>query len=129
MSLYQNKYRNESARLHGYDYSLEGAYFITICTKNRNHYFGKIFNGEMILNDIGIITEEIWFEIRIHYPSAILGAFVIMPNHIHGIIIIDYSVKNRLRLPMRRDMSGPYRIRQSGIKIPFQIWSVHSNRP
>lgn len=94
MSLYQNKYRNESARLHGYDYSSEGAYFVTICTKNRNHYFGEIFNGEMILNDIGIITEEIWFEIRIHYPSAILGAFVIMPNHIHGIIVIDYSVKN-----------------------------------
>lgn len=92
MSLFQNKYRNESARLQGYEYSSEGSYFITICTKNRNHYFGEILDGEMILNDIGIIANELWFEIINHYPFARLGAFAIMPNHIHGIIIIDYSI-------------------------------------
>jgi len=92
MTLFQNKYRNESARLKGYDYASEGAYFITICTKYRNHYFGEIIDGEMMVNEIGKIANLLWGEIIKHYTSARLGAFVVMPNHIHGIIIIDYSI-------------------------------------
>jgi REP element-mobilizing transposase RayT len=57
---FQNKYRIKSNRLQNYDYSSSGAYFITICTKNREHFFGKIINGKMVLNDLGKIVKSEW---------------------------------------------------------------------
>lgn len=89
MTLFQNKYRIETARLQTWDYSSDGSYFITICTKGRKHLFGKIINGKMQLNKHGQIVEQCWFNLIHHYPNLILDAFVIMPNHIHGIMIID----------------------------------------
>ncbi len=86
---YQNKYRIPSARLPHWDYRNAGAYFITICTTNRNHYFGEVQNGKMILSQIGIIANILWYEIKNHYNNMELGEFVIMPNHIHGIIILN----------------------------------------
>ena len=86
---YKNKYRIKSTRLQNWDYGWNGAYFITICTKNRVHYFGKIENGKMILTDIGKFAQKYWYEIPQHFPFVKLDAFVVMPNHIHGIIIID----------------------------------------
>lgn len=86
---FQNKYRIPSARLQGYDYGQNGAYFITICTQNRVHFFGKIVNNEMQLNEIGQLAEKFWLEIPNHFPFVGLGNFVIMPNHVHGILIID----------------------------------------
>ncbi len=85
---FKNKYRIPSARLKGYDYSQNGAYFITICAKNMEHYFGGITGGEMVLSDAGIIAEKYWNEIPAHFPFAQLDAFAIMPNHIHGILLI-----------------------------------------
>ncbi|MEJ5351784.1 MAG: transposase [Melioribacteraceae bacterium] len=72
-----------------YDYSQPGAYFITICTHNRECLFGKINDGKMFLNDIGEIAKQCWFEIPNHFPNVSLDEFVIMPNHIHGIIILN----------------------------------------
>jgi putative transposase len=66
-----------------------GAYFITICTKNMHSYFGAITNGEMKLNPIGKIAHQYWLEIFNEFPNTIIDTFVIMPNHMHGIIIID----------------------------------------
>jgi len=86
--LFQNKYRVESTRLKNWDYSSSGVYFITINTKNSKHYFGKIKNGIMIKNKLGEITEKYWKEIPKHYKNTILDEYIIMPNHIHGIIII-----------------------------------------
>jgi len=86
---YQNKYRIESARLQNWDYRREGAYFITICTKNRKHYFGKIKNGKMEFSNIGIIADILWSEIINHNDNIELGEFVVMPNHIHGILILN----------------------------------------
>lgn len=86
---YQNKYHIKSARLEGYDYRNEGLYFVTICTKNKHHYFGKIENGNPFLNDIGLIAEKYWADIRQHFNHVSLDAFVLMPNHIHGIVCID----------------------------------------
>ena len=86
---YKNKYRIPSARLQNWDYGWNGAYFITICTHNREHYFGKIINNKMELSEIGILAEKYWYEIPQHFPFVKLGEFVVMPNHIHGIIIID----------------------------------------
>src|SRR4029079_11026254 len=86
------KYRIPSARLQSWDYRSNGAYFITICTKNREHYFGEILDGEMQLNEPGNLAEKYWIEIPDHFPFIELGNFVVMPNHVHGILIIDKSV-------------------------------------
>jgi REP element-mobilizing transposase RayT len=88
MTLFKNKYRIESARLQEYDYSSPGAYFITICTKNRECFFGEIADAQMILNNFGKIVLDCWHDLPNHYANIMLNALVIMPNHIHGIIII-----------------------------------------
>jgi len=87
--LYKNKFRIPSIRLQNYDYSGDGYYFVTICTKNREHFFGNVVNKEMVLNGLGQIAVQYWLEIPKHFPNVILDEFVIMPNHIHGIIIIE----------------------------------------
>ncbi|MFN0290674.1 transposase [Pedobacter helvus] len=86
---FQNKYRIPSARAAWWDYGLNATYFITICTKDRKHYFGKVVSGEMILSPFGKFAQQCWNEIPLHFPFVILDEFVVMPNHIHGIIIID----------------------------------------
>ncbi|MFA6659144.1 MAG: transposase [Victivallaceae bacterium] len=89
MTLYKNKYRIESARLKGWDYSSPGHYFITICTKNRKCLFGEIKNGKMLPNQYGEILENCWNDLPNHYPNLKLDQFAVMPNHVHGIIIIE----------------------------------------
>ena len=86
---FQNKYRIPSARLQKWDYRWAGAYFITICTQNREHYFGEIENGEMKLSPVGTIVDALWHEIKNHSKNIELGAFVVMPNHVHGILILN----------------------------------------
>ena len=92
MAKFQNKYRSESARAQWWDYGNEGAYFITICTKNREHFFGEIINGIMHLSHLGVLADVLWHEIPHHSPNVKLGAFVVMPNHIHGILILNGNV-------------------------------------
>jgi putative transposase len=87
-SLFRNKYPIRSSRYRGYDYSLPGGYFITICTKNKIPYFGNIDNGKMILSETGLIARDSWIAIPSHFPNTVLDEFIIMPDHIHGIIII-----------------------------------------
>lgn len=87
MSLYKNKYRIESSRLKKWDYSAPGHYFITICTKDRKCLFGNVTRGKMILSEMGKIAEQYWREIPDHFNHVKLDEFVVMPNHIHGIII------------------------------------------
>ena len=89
MTLYQNKFRVETTRLKNWNYASDGWYFITICTKGRENIFGIIEHGIMILNQYGRIVEQCWFDLPNHYFNLILDAFVIMPNHLHGIMIID----------------------------------------
>lgn len=89
MKKFQNKYRIHSFRLQNRDYSWDGIYFITICTKGRKHYFGEIVDGKMNLSKIGIIADILWHEIKNHAKNVELGEFVVMPNHIHGILILD----------------------------------------
>lgn len=86
---FRNKYRIESTRLKGWDYSTHAAYFITICTKNREHFFGEIVGGELQETEQSKICQNVWDDLPNHYPHCILDAFVIMPNHVHGIIIIQ----------------------------------------
>ncbi len=92
-----NKYNPEihkrrSIRLKDFDYGQEGLYFITICCQNREHLFGEIVEGEMQLNDIGRVAEQCWNAIPKHFENVSLHSFVIMPNHVHGIIEIITNV-------------------------------------
>ena len=86
LAMIQNRQPN---RLKKYDYSKEGFYFVTICTKNRENFFGHIENQTVILNEYGNIIKMCWFDLPNHYQNCILNEFIIMPNHIHGIIVID----------------------------------------
>jgi REP-associated tyrosine transposase len=81
-------HHRRSIRLQGYDYTQAGAYFVTICTQNRECLFGKVVDGEMVLNDAGQITQEIWNGLPGRFPTVELDQSVVMPNHIHGILIL-----------------------------------------
>lgn len=89
------KHNRRSIRLKGYDYSQAGAYFVTICTQNRDCLFGEIIEGEMVLNDAGKMVQTIWDQIPPHYPGIGIDAFIAMPNHIHGIVIVGAATGGR----------------------------------
>lgn len=91
MTKYKNKYRIASARASWWDYGWNGAYFITICTRNREHFFGAIKNGQMELSHLGVIADTLWHEIPNRSKFVQLGDFVVMPDHIHGILILDQN--------------------------------------
>jgi len=84
-----NKIRRQPTRLSHFDYSIPGAYFVTICTYKHENIFGQIKNDEMILNEYGKIVESVWFELPNHYPFIELDYYKIMPNHVHAIIFIN----------------------------------------
>jgi REP element-mobilizing transposase RayT len=81
-------HHRRSLRLKGYDYSQAGAYFVTICTQNRECTFGGVDDGELRLNDAGRVVWSVWDELPPRFPGLELDAFVVMPNHVHGIIVI-----------------------------------------
>ena len=89
MTYNPNNHHRRSIRLHGYDYSQPGIYFITLCTYNRECLFGEILNGEMRLNEFGKIANQCWLEIPNHFPQTQLDEYIIMPDHIHGIIVLN----------------------------------------
>jgi putative transposase len=88
-SPFRNGYRHNSLRYTGRDYSLPGKYFVTICTAMKTEWFGNVINGKMQLSEIGQIASHMWYEIPVHFPFIGLDAFVVMPDHIHGIILIN----------------------------------------
>lgn len=92
---FKGKYRIESARLQNWDYASSGLYFITICTADRQHFFGEVEGGVMQLSEIGEIAKKHWCDIPGNFPFADLNEFIVMPNHIHGIIVIN-SVKDAI---------------------------------
>ncbi len=87
-----SKHRRQSIRLPGYGYSQAGAYFVTICTRNRQCLFGEILNEEMVPSKYGQIVLDGWYDLASHYPHVALDSFVVMPNHIHGIIVLNDNV-------------------------------------
>ena len=78
----------KSPRLKDYDYAQDGAYFVTICTQNRAHLFGTVVDQEMRLNVFGGIVQTCWDDLVNHYSHIELDVFVVMPNHVHGIVVI-----------------------------------------
>ncbi len=93
-----HKHHRRSIRLKGYDYSSEGAYFVTICVKGGESVLGEIVDGEMVLSEYGRVIQACWEDLVNHYEHVILDAFVIMPNHIHFIVVfVDDPVGAGLR--------------------------------
>ena len=86
---YNNKYRIPSARFEYWDYGDDAIYFVTICTADRAHFFGEIEENAMQLNATGMIAQQCWLDIPTYYPYVLLDAHVVMPNHVHGIVIVD----------------------------------------
>ncbi|MFA4830980.1 MAG: transposase [Patescibacteria group bacterium] len=91
--LFRNKYRTQTTRLSGYDYSQPGYYFITICTQNRICYFGHIINGKMVLNKNGEIVKNELLKTEKMRPNVKLDEWIIMPNHIHVIIVVGEIIE------------------------------------
>lgn len=106
--------RRKSNRLSHYDYSQNGYYFITICTKEHKPFFGEVLSESVIQNDIGRIVEECLCEIPNHFPNSRIDQYVVMPNHVHVVLIIegndivagnspiDFSVGDRYICPLQR---------------------------
>ncbi len=86
---FKNLYRIPSARFKHWDYSDDGWYFVTICVRHHECAFGKIVNDKMVLNDVGNIVQQMWQEIPQHFENVQLDEFIVMPNHVHGIVVIE----------------------------------------
>jgi len=82
-------------RLKGFNYSHDAYYFVTLCTEDKVNYFGEIVYEEMVLNNCGKIASEYWKQIEEHFKNIILDEFVVMPNHLHGIIAIITDLKRQ----------------------------------
>ncbi len=101
-----DQHRRRSIRLPDYDYAQAGGYVVTICAHDRACLFGEIVDAEMHLNALGQIVEACWRQIPHHFPQTVLDAFVVMPNHVHGIImIVDDPVGARHASPWTTHIS------------------------
>lgn len=90
---FRDRYRIPSARAQWWDYGNDAAYFITICTVGRDFDFGKIIDGKMVLSNLGLMAKIFWYEITNHSKTVELDEFVVMPNHVHGILILTGNGK------------------------------------
>ena len=97
--------QRKSIRLKEYDYSQPGDYFVTICTNEHDYKFGEIVNEEMRLDEMGKIVKGCWEEIPIHFSNVELDEYVVMPNHVHGIIILNERVGLNIFNPTTKDIS------------------------
>ncbi len=97
-------YRIEPARKPNWDYSLDGMYYVTICTGGRELYFGDVVNGQMIFSDIGQKATGFWKEIPEHFKFVRLNEFQIMPNHVHGLIEINHNFLKEEKIQDNKDV-------------------------
>jgi putative transposase len=86
---YKGKYRIDSTRLPAWSYASNAGYFVTICTDGKKCFFGEVVQGEMQLSPIGEIAHKLWYEIPDHFSHCQIDSFCVMPNHIHGILVIN----------------------------------------
>lgn len=94
---YKDIFRVKTSRLHLWDYSSQGYYFLTICVKGRQCVLGEIKNGHSILSEIGRIVEKCWHGIPNHFGNVQIDEFVVMPNHVHGIVYIKNNIHHNRR--------------------------------
>jgi REP element-mobilizing transposase RayT len=100
--------KRKSPRLKDYDYSQNGAYFITICSYQRTHLFGDVVNYEMKLSTMGEIAQSCWERIPDHFPQVEIDAFIVMPNHVHSIILIGDQPANETNVGTRYASSAAH---------------------
>ena len=93
--LYRNRFKGTSMRLPQWDYRSPSGYFVTLCTKYRKCFFGDVSNGKLQLSTIGHIARRCWQEIMNHCQSVRIDEYVVMPNHIHGILVIERRLDDR----------------------------------
>jgi len=96
--LFQNKYRKRAARLNNWDYGSNGQYFVTICTARRKPYFGKFEESGFAPSDIGEYARQCWLSIPDHYEFVQLDAFVLMPDHLHGILGFGKKIRTEWKV-------------------------------
>ncbi len=89
-----HKHQRRSIRLRGYDYTQPGAYFVTVCTYRWKHMLGNVVDGRVVLNPFGKIVEEMWLKIADVRPHLSMDEYVVMPNHVHGIVMIHTRPEN-----------------------------------
>ena len=97
MAINPEKHHRRSIRLKGYDYSMAGAYFVTMCVSNRQRLFGNVIDGKMILNEAGRMVETIWMQLAIRFEFIELDEFTVMPNHFHGILVLSGRCESCIR--------------------------------
>jgi putative transposase len=152
MEKFKGRYRISSTRLVDHDYASNAMYFITLCTKGRNHFFGQIARkwegdavhggwGEAFLlpSEMGRVAAAYWQEIPLHYPAAVLYEVVVMPDHMHGVVLIDNPIQpvfkaNRFG-PQSRNLPAIIRGFKSSVKryanlhrIPFEWQALYHDR-
>ena len=121
---FQGKYCIESTRLKDYDYSRNGAYFVTICTKNSTHLFGSIVDQKLISTRQAEVVTEYWLDLCAHYTNCTLDKFIIMPNHVPGLKLNNTSVETGLK-PV-----SPYinsQIQGHGAPCPYNLFNGFSS--
>ena len=95
-SKYKGKYRIDSTRLPAWNYASNGRYFVTICTEGKKCFFGEVVQGEMQLSPIGEIAHKLWYEIPHNFSNCQIDSFCVMPNHIHGVLIINQTQQDAM---------------------------------
>jgi putative transposase len=113
MSASRNRPQRRSPRLQGYDYGQNGAYFVTICTQNRECLFGKVVGDQIHLNDAGMMLSNWWEKLPGNFSNTELDFYTVMPNHFHGIIVLHTTGAGNLWLLWVR----PYTISYNGLKL------------
>ena len=130
MSFNQNRHHRQSIRLRNYDYSQAGLYFITMCVHQRLSLFGEVVAGKMILNEAGRVVQDVWHDLPSHYTNVELDSFVVMPNHIHGIVrfngIVGAIHESPLQSPLQQ---SPISRRNMGLsKLVGRLKMVSAKR-
>jgi len=122
---YQGKYRVASARLATWDYGRNAAYFVTICSDQHQHVFGRVIDDQVHLTALGQVAWDCWHAIPDHFSFVVLGEFVAMPNHVHGIVIIDkppsVETQNLASLRLPKNKFGPQSQNLASIVRGFKI--------
>lgn len=121
--------RKNSLRIQSFNYSFTGYYFVTICTKDKKHHFGEVRDEKMILTLTGKIVENCWNEIPGNFKNIALDNYVVMPNHLHGILIIqNVGVANLRPVPTKRNqMLIPKAVREFKAAVSRQVRSEINN--
>jgi REP element-mobilizing transposase RayT len=123
---FQNKYRIPSARKPDWDYRNHAIYFVTLCTQKRLFYFGNVENGKMILSETGEIAFKHWFEIPNHFPFIELINFVVMPNHIHGLLEI-HDINDNIWDDTSKSVNTTQSVDTShGVVTPQSLETLHA---